>query len=144
MTKYILDTCIFNWLLDGQIRIEDLPSDGVLVSSPVQQAELNATKCEERRAQLSLKFRQIGPDLVPAESLMFDVEGAGFDQAKFGDGTTYTLLKAALDAQKPKPNNVQDALIAEVALKNGMTLITADGRLKEVAEQFAIHVKFYC
>ena len=35
---------------------------------------------------------------------------------------------------KSKPNNLQDVLIAEVAIVNGFTLLTADGDLSEVVK----------
>lgn len=140
--QYILDTCIFNWLLDGRILIEDLPSDGVFVATSVQRAELRATRSDVRRTALLAKFEEIGPELVPPESFMFDVDGAGFDEARWSDGKTYHHLKTALDRIHDVPSNVQDALIAEVALKHGMALVTADQNLRSVAEQFGIVVDF--
>jgi hypothetical protein len=88
-------------------------------------------------------FEEIDPQIVPTESFMFGVEGAGWGQGKWSDGRPYTALRAALDAMKAKPSNTQDALIAEVALKNGMALITADRNLMEVAERFGVNVKFF-
>jgi predicted nucleic acid-binding protein len=55
----------------------------------------------------------------------------------------YPALKALLDAKGPKASNTQDALIAEVAFKSRMSLITADKILKEVAESFGIRVVFF-
>jgi predicted nucleic acid-binding protein len=57
-----------------------------------------------------------------------------FGLAKFGDGITYRALKDALDAlNRSKKNNPNDALIGELAIKNGFTLLTADNDLKAVA-----------
>ena len=65
-------------------------------------------------------------------------------QAKWSDGTTFTALKAALDKLKFKHSNTQDALIGEVALKNGMTLVTADEDLEEVMQRLGVNVHRHC
>lgn len=143
MNKFVLDTCIFNWILDGRIGINDLPSGGMFYATPVQRAELCATADAARREFLLSTLEAITPSLLYAESFMFGVEGAGFGQAKWSDGKTYPALKALLDAKGPKASNTQDALIAEVAFKSRMSLITADKILKEVAESFGIRVVFF-
>ena len=47
-----------------------------------------------------------------------------------------------LDELKQKINNLQDALIAEVALTSGFGLVTGDVLLKQVAERHGISVFF--
>ena len=143
MNKYVLDTNIFNWILDGRIGTGDLPSDGLFFATPLQSADISVTADDERRRLLLSKLEEIAPSVLHAESFMFGVEGAGFDQAKWSDGQTYPALMALLDARRLRPSNVQDALIAEVAFKNGMSLITADKILSEVAEGFGISVVFF-
>lgn len=51
-------------------------------------------------------------------------------------------MKADLDALKIKPNNLHDALVAEVALEYGYGLVTADKNLQIVAEQHGIKVYY--
>jgi hypothetical protein len=41
-----------------------------------------------------------------------------------------------LDRLEPKPNNVQDALIADTAIRGGYVLITDDGNLATVTKQY--------
>ncbi len=53
--KYFLDTCIFNWVLDGKCSISDLP-DGEYFITHIQQDELSATKNEARRNELRQIF----------------------------------------------------------------------------------------
>jgi len=58
-----------------------------------------------------------------------------FDWCKMGDGVTYTAIKNELDAKNGgRRSNMHDALILEVAIVNGFTLLTADADLAEVAK----------
>ena len=60
-----------------------------------------------------------GDRVVPTQSAVFGV--SIWDQAQYtADDNLYDPLKAALDVlNNNKKNNVQDALIAETAIKNG-------------------------
>jgi predicted nucleic acid-binding protein len=139
--KYIVDTCIFNKLVDGGLRLDDLPSDGQFVATHIQADELSKTKDSERRERLLLKFSQIAPTRVPTESFVFDV--SRFDQSKWSNCRTLQTLKTALDASNGgKSNNIQDALIAEVAIVNGFALLTADYDLANVAKQHGAHCQY--
>jgi rRNA-processing protein FCF1 len=131
---YIVDTNIFNKMVDGTINIADLPSDGSFVATHIQIDEINNTKDSKRRAQLFLMFAEVRPDIVPTESLVWDV--SRWDLGKLSDGVLFNKLKQELDAMnKSKPNNLQDVLIAEVAIANGFTLLTSDRDLAKVVER---------
>ena len=118
--KYVVDTCIFNKLVHGVIEPDQLPRDGEFIATHVQVDELNKTKDEERRARLFLKFATIAPDIVPTETVVAGV--SRFGHGKLSDGITYDALKKGLDMLNGgKANNSRDALIAEVAIKNGYT-----------------------
>lgn len=53
----------------------------------------------------------------------------------------YSSIKANLDSlNRGKANNAIDALIAEVAVKNGYTLLVADYHLSEVAKNHGCKV----
>ena len=68
----------------------------------------------------------------------------GWVYSKLGDGSLYSRLKADLDSlNKGKANNTQDALIAEVAIANGYTLVTADYHLAEVARKYGGTVRYF-
>ena len=57
-------------------------------------------------------------------------------QAKWSKDDQWKRIKSALDKLDKKENNRQDALIAETAIKNGYTLVTADRNLRKVAKDF--------
>jgi predicted nucleic acid-binding protein len=139
-SAYMLDTNVFNAACDGEIPVEAFGHRKMLAIG-VQLAELRATKNSDRRTQLLEKFTEIDPKVMPAESFAFDVEGAGWDQAKWNDGSGKFQKMLArlkdLDAasgKKPKDdrNQVRDILIAETALKLDATLISGDVNLRQM------------
>jgi len=140
--KYVIDTSIFNKLVDGSIHIDNLPKDGEYIASHIQRDEINKTKDEKRRSKLSIMFSETIDDMAPTESAIAGISRAG--ACKISDGESYQNLKDSLDAlNKKKSNNSNDALIAEVALNNGFTLITADYHLYVVAQQHDITVHYW-
>lgn len=130
--KYVVDTSIVNWLIDGNIDKTALPSDGEFVATHIQIDEINRTSDEERRARLYLTLASSLSGLLQTETTVPDV--SRFDFSKLGDGVIYTSIKNQLDAMNGgKPSNIRDALIAEVAIANSHTLLTADRGLARVA-----------
>lgn len=139
---YVVDTNIINWLVDGRIQPADLPTDGEFVATHVQRDELARTKDDQRRAQLLAKFGNTIAREVPTESVVAGISRVGM--AKVSDGKLYYSLRNGLAARnKGKPNNSQDALIAEVAIEKCWVLVTADRDLAEVAEQHGCRVRHY-
>ena len=128
---YVVDTNIFNKLVDGTVDINNLPSKGQFIATHIQIDEINNTKDAERRARLFLMFAEMRPEIVPTESFVWDV--SRWDQGKLSDGVLFEKLKQALDAlNMSNSNNAQDVLIAEVAIVNGFTLLTSDLHLAQV------------
>jgi len=66
---YMLDTNVFNDVLDGKISPMALTGRRLLVIG-VQAAELNATRNSERRAALRAVFEEISPSNERAASLL--------------------------------------------------------------------------
>ncbi len=141
-TKYIVDTCVFNWLTDGLIKRDDLPADGGFAITHIQVDEINKTKDEERRTTLILTQLSLNCRLIPTQTFLCDVSRLG--HARLGDGKLFASIKEALDKlNRKKQNNHRDALIAEAAIQNCYTLLTADKDLKSVVEQHAGRVIFF-
>lgn len=140
--SYVLDSCIFNKLTDGIIDMNDLPSDGPFFATHIQIDELKATKDPKRQAALLSKFNEVvHPKILPTETFVADVSHVDCD--KVGGGVLFEKLKNSLNLRnKSKSNNTQDALIAEVANMNGLTLITSDMALSNVAKEHGGKVIF--
>ena len=80
--------------------------------------------------------------MVYTESFAWDV--SRWDQGKWSDGVLFEKLKNELDSlNKSKANNVQDVLIAEVAIVNEFTLVTADRHLATVVQSLGGQVAYF-
>ena len=117
--KYVLDTNIFNRVLDGRFELSALPVGSAFVATTVQLEELRKTRDPARRAALIQIFEDVKPELV-SPSFALDVAGAGLDEGSFRQSDAAARLHADLEAIKSKFNNWHDALIAEVALLHGV------------------------
>ena len=141
-TKYVIDTCVFNWLTDRKVEKGQLPRDGGFAITHIQVDEMNATKDQERRACLFLIQTELHCKLLPTETALWGE--SRWDYAKWGEGKSYLGIKSDLDTlNKGKNNNHRDALIAETAILNGLTLITADKDLRIVTEKHGGKVFFF-
>jgi predicted nucleic acid-binding protein len=137
---YMLDTTEFNRLLDGDIPATSFAGRRLLVTG-IQEDELRATKDSVRRERLLAEYTRVGPTVAFASSFAFDVEGAGFDQAYWNDGSgaSEKMLQRLqeLDPRSKDPGNqLRDILIAETAIKNGAILVSHDDKLRKVVCEF--------
>lgn len=71
--KHIVDTSLFNKLVDGSVRADELPKDATFVASHIQFDELSRTKNEKRRSELLQKFAEIVEAVLPMDTFVFDV-----------------------------------------------------------------------
>ena len=53
-----------------------------------------------------------------------------------GNESLYPVLRAELDHKNAKPNNVQDALIADTAIRGGYVLVTDDTDLEQITRKY--------
>src|ERR1700730_4859051 len=83
---YMLDTNVFNDALAGKISSAVFAGRRLLVTG-VQAAELRATKNTTRQADLLVTFEDVKPPVLAASSFALDIEGAGWDQAEWNDGS---------------------------------------------------------
>ena len=135
--KYVVDTSLINKLLDGSVHADELPKDGSFVASHIQVDELNRTKNDKRRLELLQKFSETIDEVLPTESFVLGTSRLG--EGKLGDGVSYDAIRTELDSLNGgKTNNSEDALIAEIAMKNGYVLLTADFHLYQVAYALGI------
>lgn len=159
MHSYMFDTNVFNHILDGMAELSGFVGRAKFYATHVQIDELRKTSNEERRAALFRVFEEVTNIKVPTESFVLDVsrldeaklgwkqpvptESAVWGVSKWGQSkwtspdNLYEPIKAKLDElNKSKPNNVEDALIAETAIKNGFTFVTHDGDLFRITTEF--------
>ncbi len=154
----MFDTNVFNRILDGVISLHTLTGRVEVYATHVQRDEINNTRNPARRAALAQVFvdavtgslptdsfvldvsrldeaRLGGERVVPTESAVYGVSRYG--HARYSEDNLYSALKNRLDAiNGAKPNNVQDALIAETSIKSGHVLVTDDSDLAEVTKEY--------
>ena len=143
MNIYMLDTTVFNHLVEGKISLTPFDKH-LLLTIGVQLDELRATSDCSKRTLLLAKFEEIKPETILASSFAFDIEGAGWDQACWNDGSGKfgNMLKRLQELdhgkhKKKKPSNqLRDILIAETAIKHGATLVSGDENLRQVVCEF--------
>jgi predicted nucleic acid-binding protein len=137
--KYMVDTNIINWLVDGSLSTGDFANDASFVATHIQHDELSKTRDSKRRELLLDRFTSLVDSTIPTESAIVGI--SKLDSCRIGDGILYGQLKSDLDSLNHcKDNNSEDALIAEAAIVNSHTLITADEDLRTVAEQHGCNV----
>ena len=158
MMDFMFDTSALNRILDGRADNE-WSLRGRNFATDIQLQEVLDTPNEVRRRYLidglvALQLNIIRPTEMPQ---LFDV-GQAFDTGErfpTGMGTVwycnafplsfgnYVLAIASdLPANKRRRENpLRDGFIAEAALLNRMTLVTADRRLAEVARAFGTNVE---
>ena len=130
---YVLDTNALNRLVDAELSFDAFPEGAELIASHIQIDEINNTSDKERRARLFLVLAKHVKKIVPTETAIVGV--SRIDNSKIGDGVRYKAILDALNSRNGrKKNNVQDALIGEIALANKHILVTADRDLAEVVE----------
>jgi hypothetical protein len=156
---YMFDTVVFNRILDGALDIGAFVGKARFYAIHIQLDEINETSNSQRRQALLEVFNRITERKVPTESFVLGV--SRLDEARWGGGNIvptesavwnvstwghakwggadgfYTAFKAELDTlNKNKPNNVQDTLIAETAIKNRFELVTDDVDLYTITKRF--------
>jgi len=156
----MLDTNVFNHLLDGRIDPESLRGKR-MVATHIQRDELLATGVKDptRRDALMALFAEFvatrestssavagvsvageahasASGMVPTESSVWGVSVWG--AAKWSrEDDLFSGMKRDLDRiSRRKRNNVKDILIAETAIRNGWTLVTSDVRLAKIASKY--------
>jgi len=155
----MFDTVVFNRILDGVLPAAALAGSVVAHATHVQRDEIAATKEPVRRTDLTRVFTGTVHLSVPTDAFVLDV--SRLDEARLGGGRMvptvsavwdvsrldeaswaaedglYSTLKEGLDElNRRKRNNIQDALIAETAIKNRLVLVTDDSDLAEVASRY--------
>ena len=127
MDRYMLDTNIFNHILDQEIAIDWLPQLRYYITG-LQRDEIDATTDTEHRIRLQKIFWSIEHEKVIAEGAIFDI--SRFDEAKFSDEIKDREWLRFLDCIKKKRNNSIDVIIAMTAKENKFILVTDDDDLK--------------
>ena len=135
MTKYILDTNIFNRIVDGELNGEEIGKRTTLCATHVELNELQNARNEERRGHLLNIFEAVDAKLIPTTSAVWGVSEWGSAEYTSEDSNYPNIVKRLEKKNGGKGSNVRDALIADTAMSLGLTLVTEDRHLFEVVAE---------
>ncbi|GAB2601530.1 type II toxin-antitoxin system VapC family toxin [Nitrincola alkalisediminis] len=121
--NYILDSNVFDYILDNGIEVINLPLSNNIYITNVQISEIYNTPDAVRRKQLEAIITEVNPEKLLLES------GGWIDDLKWDDEQPWidTVSKDCenlLGNAKTPP--WKDALIGEVVKSKGFTLVTND------------------
>ena len=132
--KVMFDTNVFSHILSGEIPINCIPTNWEIHGTHIQKDEINNTQDECKKKRLLRIFSQWLDESLPTESAVWDI--SNWDEAKSGNdqNNLFEKILNEMNTLKKRKNNNRDALIAETAIQNDLTLVTNDRILKKVAE----------
>jgi len=131
--SYIVDTYIMNRLIDGTFVIDELPSDYPFAAARVQIDQIRKTRDKGLKARLLLKFGKYHLKRISIGSIILD--GSYWEDFKLWNHTLFRDLTDDFRQHCHSQTNARDILLAEVAISNGLTLLTADECLAEVVRR---------
>lgn len=137
---YMLDTNIFNHILDGKIAIS-LFEGKKLYTTHLQRDELNNTPCIKRRDDLLGIFNELHQDNLTTVGAIAGISVVGCCSPTGSDDILGKMLGMLNEINKKgvkTGSNAKDCLIARTALQHGYTLVTNDQKLLKVASCFCI------
>ncbi|MCG6153139.1 hypothetical protein [Leptospira bandrabouensis] len=133
-TKILFDTNVFNEILDGKIPFPN-PNKYTFYASPLQLAEIHNTKNISRKEDLLRIYNIINPEIFGLKSMIWGYMTWNTMQWNETGGEEISILKQKLDGKKKKSNNIEDSLIAEVAIAENILFVTNDQLLYEVMQE---------
>ncbi len=157
--KCMFDTNVFNRIVDEEIALESLIGRVTAYATHIQRDEINNTPDVNRRAVLAKEYGDVVAVSDPTSSLVIGISRLGearlggerevptasavwdvsqWDEANWSaDDNLCSALKSELDKLNgSKPNNIQDALIAETSIKEKYVLVTDDADLAALTKKY--------
>lgn len=140
MKGFLLDTNVFNHLVEGKIEIKDLPQGFPLFITHLQRRELMNCPDVEKKAKLMSLINILPKHYAPLQTCLAGVMCAG---DRVGNGKIYREIYDFLCNKNKKRTraNTYDALIGEVAIINKLILITNDQLLTKKVRELGGEVK---
>jgi predicted nucleic acid-binding protein len=135
MDKYMLDSNIYDYLLDNEVDIEKVKGLGDYYSTNVQSSEIRNIKNEKRKEDLLKIYEQLEPKKIVLRS------GIWIDDLRWDDEQPWVddiqeEAKSLLGNSINKP--WKDALIGEIAKVENITLVSNDRGFRDKAKTIGI------
>ncbi len=126
MRGFLLDTNVFNHLVEGKISKEDLPIGFPIFVTHLQRDEIWACQDKNKKEKMLGWLNMLPDHIEPTNTLVLGVSRIG--AARIGNGVTYQKILDSLSSRKKRKNksHIHDALIGELAIERGFILVTND------------------
>lgn len=147
---FMFDTVAFNRALttDDSVNVLSNRVHMKIYATHVQRDEINNTPGLDLRSKLNEAFVRLGPTIICTNSAAWEVSEWG--QGGWGDDDDlyeryYSDLRRCDESKKNRRRRAQDkiannlardVLIAETAIKQGLTLVTDDKCLAKITRQY--------
>lgn len=128
---YMLDTNIFNRMVELDLDFDAVIDFETLVVTEVQKEELVNTRDRAKRSQLLSAYIVASPTVIRDNAQIWSI-----DLEKEVDLEKSIL--DSLDSLKHKSNNHKDARIAACCKRNNLCLVTEDRDLRKIATNYSI------
>ena len=134
--SYMLDTNVYDYIFDNAVPLDLVSACGALFITNVQFSEVQNIPNEERRAALLMLIEQLRPQKLQLKSGIWLDELRWDDEQVWIDEVSSDFGKLLGQATKNLPR--MDALIAEVALHEGLVLVTSDTKFGPRAQKCGV------
>ena len=135
MKGYMLDTNVFNHLIEGSIQLTNLPKDNPIFVTHLQFNEISNCPITEKRELMLELIKELPDDMIPTNTAICGISAAG--HCRIGNGKIYSEILAKLDTIKTRKNNSNaiDSLIGETSIIENLTLISNDQSLIQIVSE---------
>ena len=126
MTKYFLDTNVFDFIIDNNIDIVALQLRGTFYTSNIQESEIKNTKNIDKLNKLLKAYNSLKQEKLLLSSGIWLDDLYWDDEQPWVDEIGEIAIKLIGNTKK-KP--WKDALMGEIAKLNNLVLVTNDDKL---------------
>jgi rRNA-processing protein FCF1 len=124
MSKFILDTNVYDYLVDNEIDISILLSKGEFFTTNIQISEIRNIKDPIRRNHILEVYVKLNPSKLSLESGIWLNDLYWDDKEIWHNSISKTFVE--MKGNSIGKNNLKDALTGDVAKKHELVLITND------------------
>lgn len=129
---YMLDTNVFNHMVEGKISVVVLERYRPLYLTHIQRDEIAKCKDELKKAAMLDLISELGIKVLPTSSFAAGISRCG--QAQVGSGQISREILTALKLRSKRKSHAHllDGLIGEAAIVRGLVLVTNDKDLRSI------------
>lgn len=114
--------------------LNELDNEYYVTDIQLKELENHKKYSEDRKKRLLEIFKLLNKEEKPLESMVFG--HIVFGKTNIGNNKLFNQFKRELDEIKLEKNNIEDALMAESSIKNGIIFVTSEKKLITVIQKY--------